>query len=357
MTVGPRRPVSSRLTPQGWICLGASLGFSTALIWQQPIPWSAFFGFALMASLTVAVALIPRRLRRVQSEWLLPEEVHAGEEMTIGLRLSADPGAPPVTVAAWDPQLQAPTFISDLPGLGPPPTPTRLAWVSRFPQRGPVSLPPPRVSCEQPFGLLVGELSIGGEHNLLVYPAIGRVQHGVEEDLLSWIAEGGETHAAGDDELAHLRFYRPGDSLRLIHWRASARARSLLVTERHEPLARRLCLLIDNQTDHRHTSRLERSIAIAASLIDHLLRRGWTLSLAGPGFPTEGLHGDRQHLMTGLATLTAMTSGPELTSCIPPHVPCLALLLRPQRLPENRLLRAVLPEAADRLVALPRGLR
>jgi uncharacterized protein (DUF58 family) len=175
----------------------------------------------------------------------------------------------------------------------------RPAWTVRFPRRGLARLPPLIARGEQPFGALSAARAVSPPTEVLVLPALGTVRRALHARLRSWL----DLHAstitdAGDDELAYLRPYRPGDAPHGIHWRASARHGALLVAERHAIGCKRLALVVD--TSGGDPRRLERLICAAATLVDDLSGQGWSLTLHG-AFAPRGVNGDRDRLLEALA--------------------------------------------------------
>jgi uncharacterized protein (DUF58 family) len=162
------------------------------------------------------------------------------------------------------------------------------------------------------------------------------------------------TMEAGDDEIARLRDYRAGDHPHRIHWKASARNRTLLVTERHAPGCRRLALVVD--TDARLDSqRMERLISIAATLTDHFLGLGWNVSLHGAFAPT-GLLGNRNYLLEALALATA--GNQEVAAFLPSGSLAVVLALKPFTPVDVHPQPLVLTlTECEQLVRLPRRMR
>ena len=88
------------------------------------------------------------------------------------------------------------------------------------------------VSTRFPFGLFTKSLLIEAPEQALVYPAVERVAPPAERPARS--ADGALPHPrdGSGDAADALREFAPGDPARRIHWRASARARRLLVRRR-----------------------------------------------------------------------------------------------------------------------------
>ncbi len=105
------------------------------------------------------------------------------------------------------------------------------SYLLRPERRGTLRFSGFRVSTRFPFGLFSKSLAIEESEEVLVFPAVEPVT--IPEDFGSardsgdalFGAHGSGTVATG------LREYEPGDSLRRIQWRASARRRTLLVRE------------------------------------------------------------------------------------------------------------------------------
>ncbi len=299
----------SHFTALGWLVLAEAAILASTTLWQ-PSPLGAALALALVVALIISGWMAQRALAPIAGRWLLPPTPHAGEEVTLGAQLSAARGAPPLTLEAWHPSSRRRELAARLRGLEA--QPTRASWTARFRVRGVTLLPPLVVRTVQPFGLIIAERSVGDAEEVLVYPALGRVRRDLRTRLNQWLESRATAPESGDDELARLRDYRPGDHPHRIHWKASARHRSLLVAERHAPGCRRLALVVDTNAvlDGR---RFERLIALAATLVDHFLQQGWALTLHGAfcssaETPSAGMAGDRARLMEALALAGATTT-------------------------------------------------
>lgn len=353
----PRLP---RIEGLGWMMLyvAAALVF---LRWFLPLrlPGALLaLAAALGAALVIAAWRAPRLLARISARWSVQGSVHALEEATVGAVLSARAGAMggtgPFTLEAWNPTTRRPDSVLRLRGLGT--QEVRPSWTVRFPRRGTVRLPPLVARSDQPFGMLSAARAVSEETEVLVLPALGSCKKELQARLRAWL----ETHAAvtaelGDDELAQLRDYRAGDAPHSIHWRASARARRLLVAERHALGCRRLAVVLDTASPAGDGSRFERLVCAAATLVHELPRQGWNVTLHGT-FAPRGLHGASERLLEALA-LVVVDQRP-VAEFIPPGVPSLVLSL--DQLPaldlEPRPLALSLAEA-ESLVHIPTRVR
>lgn len=109
---------------------------------------------------------------------------------------------------------------------------TRLEWTLRPDHRGPLSVTLAAVGSLFPFGFLRKTLASGIKREVLVWPA--SVEYRRHQGGVNWRPARSHTQVNrpghGGDLLA-LRPYVPGDSPRLVHWKASARLRDLFVRQ------------------------------------------------------------------------------------------------------------------------------
>lgn len=92
-------------------------------------------------------------------------------------------------------------------------------------RRGWVPLPRMRLSSTLPFGLFRAWSWITPDQHVLVYPRI------LDDVRPPMHGEDANERIAGGDEFSGLRDYRPGDPLRHVAWKASARHAHMLVRE------------------------------------------------------------------------------------------------------------------------------
>lgn len=153
-------------------------------------------------------------------------------------------------------------------------------------RRGLFRVGPALIESSGPFGLLRRFRLAGTARFLTVLPrplAIGQ----------AWplghrpVHEVPRRHSLFEDPSRFLgiRQYRPGDSLRRIHWRATARARELQ-TKLYEPTVLEGMLLALEMSEAAHegdAARLELMITTAASLADFILRGDQRVALLANG--------------------------------------------------------------------------
>ncbi len=120
-----------------------------------------------------------------------------------------------------------------------------------------------------PLGLCNARCSIASPQKLVVLPKRypvpslrlpgARKHHALGVSLASSIGN--------HEEFVSLREYRPGDSLRHIHWRSSAKRGELIIKEYQDEYYVRHGLLLDTFTDIAFSDLFEEAVAIAASFV------------------------------------------------------------------------------------------
>ena len=150
----------------------------------------------------------------------------------------------------------------------------------RLMQRGRYEFGPINLSTRYPFGLVQRSVTKRIFDEVLVYPRIGQLTAAWrrENQAAAELVQKPRTRMGiYDDEVHHLREYRPGDNPRAIHWRSSARRNELIVREYHQSRDYDFCVAIDlwepSSPTEADSDRTEGALSFAASLcVDHLMR-------------------------------------------------------------------------------------
>jgi uncharacterized protein (DUF58 family) len=154
--------------------------------------------------------------------------------------------------------------------------------------RGEHQLPPLSIICGAPFGLFAVAKTIQFEGSFLVYPELEKLPL-LKSRSRAATALGDVTSPTGRGDthsLRSVREYKPGDDLRQVHWKASAKQGAgmpLLVREHHAPAPNRILLFLDtsggsHKTDIHQT--FERAVVLAASILWSATRDGTQSGLA-----------------------------------------------------------------------------
>jgi uncharacterized protein (DUF58 family) len=216
-------------------------------------------------------------------------------------------------------------------------------------QRGRFQLGPMMVGSSDPFGLFPVQIDIASRQHIVVLPLTAPIR---AFPLPSGRLPGGEalrqrTHQITPNA-STVRDYVPGDSLSRIHWKSTARRRRLMVKEFElDPLAE-IWIILDadptvqfkrppeedeqvvevGQPYKLPPSTFEYSVAVAASLVRHFLRRDRTTGLITYGAVRQVSQpetGDAQQfrLLESLAVIDAEGefSLEDVLKIESPHIP------------------------------------
>jgi uncharacterized protein (DUF58 family) len=146
--------------------------------------------------------------------------------------------------------------------------------------RGSIRLARFRVTSTFPFGLTRKSVELDDPQELLVLPraaiVLGEPLRVTRGDR--WAASVARASRDGD-EFHALREYAPGDAVRSVAWRASARVDPLLVRVDATRRAGRVLIAFEAARDQ---ASMERMISAAAGMCLHAQRTGRDFALAGP---------------------------------------------------------------------------
>jgi uncharacterized protein (DUF58 family) len=306
------------LTSRGWTFLLAGLGLVVAGILLRLSP-AVQFG-ALVAALPVVAALLthgPGRnlgLERVLSA----HEVTSGERVrvTVEVRGRIQRGQSLLLEDLAPAELGGPHrfAITGTGGTGV----TRPHYLLHAGARGLHHIGPMRLHVVDRFGLV--HKVVSGEHRseLLVIPRVVPLEPHVLGGAAMGAGAGtlGARGAAADDVIP--REYHPGDEVRRIDWKASARTGDLMVRSEENPWRAAVTIVLDLHADDHAglepDSSLDTVLSLAASIGVMALDAGWDLSVRTTddvavfvGSPVTGAEVERRGLLRALATVPVST--------------------------------------------------
>ncbi|MFE4514905.1 DUF58 domain-containing protein [Kitasatospora sp. NPDC056783] len=288
------------LTTRGRSFLAAGV---TAVVCSYLLDQNALLrvGVLLAALPLAAVVVVANTRYRVASgRRLSPRRAIAGQEARVHLRVDNISRVPTGVLLLEDkvPYVLGPRprFVLD---RVEPRGHREVSYRVRSDLRGRYPLGPLQLRLSDPFGMCEVARAFTASDVLTVVPqvqALPAVRLSGE-----WTGQG-ESHSrtlalAGDDDVI-LREYRPGDDLRRVHWRSTARYGELMVRREEQPQQARATVLLDTrETAHRGSgpaSSFEWAVSCAASVTVHLLERGYQTRLltdAGQTVPAPGAGG------------------------------------------------------------------
>jgi uncharacterized protein (DUF58 family) len=150
--------------------------------------------------------------------------------------------------------------------------------------RGSHPVGPLIVSRTDPFGLAYAEYALGQPRQFVVTPRVSSLPGG---DLDIARSEGTEhellRHSIPSADELIAREYRPGDPLRRVHWRATARHDKLMVRQEERRSNPEAWLLFDSHISSGPDAEFETLVELVASVGVHLLDEGFVVSVVETG--------------------------------------------------------------------------
>ena len=262
-----RRAIGRQLavvTPLGWGTLAVVLAAGVAawvFDWVELLAVAATGGLAL----AVAVGFVLGRPSYQVTVDLASARVVVGEQAVGELRVRGA-GKRPVPANVIELPVGQATASFQLPRLGPGEEHDELFTVPTQ-RRAVLTLGPVRSVRADPIGLLQRQVGWTEPEDIYVHPRTVRLANettGLLRDL-----EGLTTRDLSSDDVAFhaLREYVPGDDLRHVHWRSTARANQLMIRQFEETRRSQLVVLFSSRpSDYASEDEYELGISIAASL-------------------------------------------------------------------------------------------
>ena len=280
----------------------------------------AIFGLAA-GGLIISGILSGANLMGIRVERLEPREGAVGESAGLRYRVhNANRWVPAISLLVEEIDLprRSAGRLAAARGFAPSIRAREAVTVEAAPaclSRGPVRLARFRVTSTFPFGLTRKSVELDDPQELLVLPRVATV---LGEPLRvtrgdRWAASVAKASRDGD-EFHALREYAPGDAVRSVAWRASARVEPLLVRVDAARRAGRVLIAFDASDDRPSQ---ERIISAAAGMCLHAQRTGREFAVAGPGSDLMvGFGSGPSHVRAALRALAAWR--PDASSTVAP---------------------------------------
>ncbi len=277
------------LTRQGWATLGAAIAvFVSARLFGLIELY--VLGSALVLLLVFAVVAAIRPLPRLEvRRRARPEMVSVGEASSVELSVANAAHRRAPKLSLWEP-------VGDSGGAAMQMAPLRtgesVAATYRVPsdRRGVVELGPIRAERTDVFGLCRRHHLLPGTAAVLVvpervplaFPTIGSSGRlGEHLRMKSWGQTGSEFHSQ--------REYVPGDDLRRINWKSSARRGDLIVRETALEGLQRCTVVLDSMaSSYPDDDSFERAVTAAASVVAGAVGAAIPARLVAPSIDLRG---------------------------------------------------------------------
>lgn len=277
---------------------------------------------AVLTLFSVIAVRAPRRsgtvTRRISTDLLTVSET---SRVTVGFTLRALR----VPHGLWHDVL--PDAVTGDSGGEYPPENGQLSYPITGVRRGIWALGPLMLRTVDPFGLAQREQAFGDTRSITVVPEVITLA-----PLAVRVgAAGGTAHTSssrlgqGSDNLSP-RGYIPGDSMRRIHWRATAHRGQLMVRQEEEESSPDAVVVIDRSSRHWDPPgsdadpTFEAAVSLCASSAVHLASEGYSVDVidsAGALLGTlRGHEDDRDGLLVALATVAPRGESRDLATLI-----------------------------------------
>ena len=266
------RTATRAITPLGWFMIAIAITGVTAGVAAS---WVEAWFVAVLATLLLLIALpflLGSRAYRTDLGVSRANVVAGGEvHLTVEVQnTAARPQLPAVIELPVGDALRELT----VPMLSPHHA-TQLSVAVAAERRGVITAGPLTVARQDPLGLLRREMTWRDVHHVHVHPRTVMLppnSAGLVRDL-----EGQSSRRLTDSDLSFhaVREYVPGDAMRHIHWKSTAKTGQLMVRQYEESQTARLAVLFDARRDeYASDDEFELGVSIAASISVQAVREG-----------------------------------------------------------------------------------
>jgi len=303
------------ITRRGWALVGSAIGLFVAGRILGLIELAVLALVAAVA-LVVAAVWVPINVPRLRARRELKERLQVGVQGRVDIVVQAVRGTATLAVSdAFDGGRRAARLL-----LAPLHAGEEARAAYRFPtdHRGRYEVGPLRVTVTDPFALVQRTRFVLGTEEVIVYPRVRDLlpppeMGGLDIDreqpqVRSRIEPSGEFHT--------LREYAPGDDLRHVHWRSTARRGHLMMRQNEARRRTPVLVLLDVRPGSHDRGSFERAVEACASIVTAIERADRPVEVVLSTGTMIGVPG-RRHLGTVMDELAVVEPhGPErLVAC------------------------------------------
>ncbi|HOJ33387.1 MAG TPA: DUF58 domain-containing protein [Candidatus Hydrogenedentes bacterium] len=289
----PKAKIKTRPTRHGTVALILT-GFVFLIAWNTGL-YLYYLALAALGSFLVMSYVMPRRaIRTLEWEVTIPHGVYRRTPFPVTIKIR--------NMRQWLPLFHVQIGLPDssTKNLVTIPFLRQRAEVSaRFDmnidRRGVYPVPLVAISSSGPFGFLKTSRNLATPGEIVVYPRVRPLQTSAFNEIQRLGNIPRRTIGDGGDFFS-LREYLPGDDLRLVAWRASARTNTLLVRELAAESSRETVIVLDSRRRDlsNFEEELENAIELAASLAQTLINRQFSVGFYAPTAMLPLDHGTAQ---------------------------------------------------------------
>jgi uncharacterized protein (DUF58 family) len=302
------------------LLVGVLLAVAANLVAAPILLYVAVLLFAVLV-IGILVVHVPRRggtvTRRISTDLLT-----VGEESQVAVRF--DLRALRVPFGTWRDRLPD-AVAGDAGGEFPTDNGTNIRYSIMGARRGVWPVGPLALRTIDPFGVAQRTQEFGDTRTVTVVPEVVPLSPMSSEVG----AAGGVAHTAssrlgqGSDNLSP-RLYVSGDSMRRIHWRATAHRGELMVRQEEEEASPDAIVVLDRAA-RRWAPRsedadpsFEAAVALCASVALHLVQEGYSVDVRDSGGAVlgqlRGQEDDRDSLLVALAMISPQGEAHDIVS-------------------------------------------
>ncbi|MBS1905632.1 MAG: DUF58 domain-containing protein [Actinobacteria bacterium] len=308
----------------GVLLVGIVLAIGANVLAVPVLLYAALLLFAMLV-LTAVFVFAPRRRARV-SRAVAADLLTVGDDTTVRVRVDLRTlvRAPAGRWCDVLPRAVRGSAIGVFPADDVESIPGGATMTMAYPisgaRRGLASLGPLRLSTTDPFGLFRRTEELGDVTPITIAPAVLPLPRSTDRIGRAGGTAQTSSHRLGQgaDNLSPRR-YMPGDSMRRIHWRATAHRGDLMVRQEEQESSPDALVILDRagarwagsdgMTD---LDGFDRAVTACASIAVHLVEQGFAVDVVdATGVPIGRLRGaedEREGLLVALAG-TAPRSG------------------------------------------------
>jgi uncharacterized protein (DUF58 family) len=229
----------------------------------------------------------------------MPTRVTSGERFEVRLRVTNRSRWRPAFGVGFRDALQIddPGEVTCGPSLAllAPGATVELVYEKRIHRRGLFRVSHALAATRFPLGVFEHRVLLDAPSRIAVLPPLGRLQRSAQKAVSAPVAEHAAASARrlGEEEFDSMREYRSGDSTRMIHWRTSARAQTLVRRVLRDQTQKDLVVVLDRRiADHAETRHFEAAVSCAATLLVHAQkeRRNGRVLFVGGRAAHQGTH-------------------------------------------------------------------
>jgi uncharacterized protein (DUF58 family) len=237
---------------------------------------------ALLAILVMSGILSAINFKALDMELLLPARAFAGEPLSFSIRIRNRRRVFPAFSLQTHPPGESLYFSMIQPRQS-----VLHPGETKFPRRGRYSFERLRTASRFPFGFFVKARNYPVDSECLCYPSI-LPQDQLKLSVIDILGDQERLQRGMGTDLYTIRDYQPSDSVRHIHWKASAKTSALKTREFAAEESHNVVLIFDRYGQTKDTERFEALVSEAASLAFHLIRNGAGVALISDNWKSPG---------------------------------------------------------------------